>query len=145
MARHKRHYLPFKRARAAARRLKLKSQEAWWEWSKSGKRPRNIPSNPSNVYRDSGWISMPDWLGYEGQRRGKRKARSSPSNGDFGDVPRGKKRKRSRAKPFVAAAVAAATAEEKEDEDEDEDEEEEEEEEEEATYFFDPVTGSFAI
>jgi hypothetical protein len=35
----------------------------WNEWSKSGKRPTDIPSDPANVYRDDGWVSFPDWLG----------------------------------------------------------------------------------
>ena len=26
-------------------------------------RPDSIPSNPSITYKDSGWISMPDWIG----------------------------------------------------------------------------------
>ena len=26
----------------------------------------NWPSNPSRVYRDTGWVSWPDWLGSDG-------------------------------------------------------------------------------
>jgi hypothetical protein len=63
--------LPFAVARAIVRKLKLKCREEWNAWRKSGQRPSNIPSNPSQTYRDDGWISMPDWLGYEGQARGK--------------------------------------------------------------------------
>jgi hypothetical protein len=59
--------LSFEAARTFARTLKLKTQKEWYAYSKSGKRPSNIPSNPQTVYRDSGWISMPDWLGYEGK------------------------------------------------------------------------------
>ena len=41
-------------------------QEEWCAWSKAGQRPSNIPSDPARAYRDDGWISMPDWFGYEG-------------------------------------------------------------------------------
>jgi hypothetical protein len=58
--------LPFAAARAIVRKLKLKSNKGWQVWCKSGKRPSNIPAGPHNTYRDDGWISMPDWLGYEG-------------------------------------------------------------------------------
>jgi hypothetical protein len=47
------------------RKLKLKGQKEWREWSKSGQRPRNIPSNPDQAYRDDGYISTIDWLGME--------------------------------------------------------------------------------
>jgi hypothetical protein len=60
--------LPFAAARAIVRKLKLKSVKEWEAWRKAGKRPSNIPSSPEQVYRDDGWISMPDWLGYEGVR-----------------------------------------------------------------------------
>ena len=57
--------LPFEEARALVRALKLGSEKKWQEYSKSGKRPSNIPAGPHQVYRGEGWISMPDWLGYE--------------------------------------------------------------------------------
>ena len=57
--------LPFAVARAIVRKLKLKGKKEWQAWSKSGQRPSNIPANPARAYRDDGWISMPDWLGYE--------------------------------------------------------------------------------
>jgi hypothetical protein len=57
--------LPFAVARAIVRKLKLKGNKEWEAWSSSGQRPSNIPATPSRTYRDDGWISMPDWLGYE--------------------------------------------------------------------------------
>ena len=36
-------------------------------WSRSGKRPRNIPSNPDKKYGGKGWVSWPDWMGYIGR------------------------------------------------------------------------------
>jgi hypothetical protein len=59
--------LPFAVARAIVRKLKLKGVKEWEAWSKSGQRLSNIPSTPHKTYRDDGWISMPDWLGYEGR------------------------------------------------------------------------------
>ena len=49
------------------RSLQLRSQSEWKAWSKS-KRPTNIPSTPQKYYRDNGWVSWPDWLGYGGKR-----------------------------------------------------------------------------
>jgi hypothetical protein len=63
----KKEVLPFTEGRAFARGLELKSQKGWYEWNKSGQRPSDIPSDPSVTYRDDGWISWPDWLGFEGR------------------------------------------------------------------------------
>ena len=60
--------LPFAAARAIVRKFKLRNQKEWEAWRKSGQRPSNIPSHPDRTYRDDGWISMPDWLGYETTR-----------------------------------------------------------------------------
>ena len=53
----------FEDARAFARGLGLKSHTEWWHYSKSGKRPADIPSNPSITYATSGWAGYGDWLG----------------------------------------------------------------------------------
>jgi hypothetical protein len=55
--------LPFEEARAYARSLGLKNQEAWVMWCKSGKRPSNIPSNPNKVYEGQ-FKGYYDWLDY---------------------------------------------------------------------------------
>ena len=62
--------LPFHRARAFVHRLKLTSVEEWKEWSKSGQRPSNVPGRPDQVYKDTGWVSWPDWMGYTDKKRG---------------------------------------------------------------------------
>jgi hypothetical protein len=59
--------LPFAEGRALVRGLELKGHREWLKWSKSGQRPSNIPSNPERTYRNDGWISYPDWLGFEGR------------------------------------------------------------------------------
>lgn len=65
---NKRTYLAFKEARRFARSLGLRSRTEWQAYCK-GKvpgldpRPNNIPANPARTYRDSGWLSVSDWLG----------------------------------------------------------------------------------
>jgi Phage-integrase repeat unit len=56
-------WLPFKKARAFVRGLGLKSVTEWQEYSKSGKKPDNIPKAPQQVYATSGWAGVGDWLG----------------------------------------------------------------------------------
>jgi hypothetical protein len=55
---------PFKKARNFARRLGLKSAREWHDYSKTGKRPADIPAAPSTIYAKTGWAGFPDWLGY---------------------------------------------------------------------------------
>jgi len=62
VATQRRVFRPFKEARTFARSLGLSSQREWIEYSKSGKRPYDIPSDPQTVYKDD-WKSMGDWLG----------------------------------------------------------------------------------
>jgi hypothetical protein len=64
IAPHLREYRSFKKARAFARSLNLKSETEWREYCKSGKRPSYIPSNPDKTYANDGWAGMSDWLGY---------------------------------------------------------------------------------
>lgn len=56
-------YRPFIEARNFVRSLNLKGDEDWGKFSKSGKRPSDIPSAPWEKYRNQGWVSMGDWLG----------------------------------------------------------------------------------
>jgi hypothetical protein len=58
-----RQYRPFKKARAFVHGLDLKSTAEWNEYCKSGKRPGDIPANPSQTYANSGWVGYSDWLG----------------------------------------------------------------------------------
>eukprot|EP00947_MAST-08B_sp_MAST-8B-sp1_P006548 g6548.t1 len=57
--------LPFDQARAVVRKLKMTSKQEWKGWSKSGQRPSNVPSHPDEVYKGKGWVSYPDWMGYQ--------------------------------------------------------------------------------
>ena len=56
-------FLDFNDAREYVRKLKIISGEKWKEYCKSGKKPKNIPNSPYNVYKDKGWKSFPDFIG----------------------------------------------------------------------------------
>jgi superfamily II DNA or RNA helicase len=61
-------FLPFEKARDFVRQLKLKSQSQWVKYRNgelpdSPPMPPGIPKNPMVTYKDSGWVSMGDWLG----------------------------------------------------------------------------------
>ncbi|AFM12101.1 DEAD/DEAH box helicase family protein [Turneriella parva] len=56
-------YRPFAAARNFARTLGFKSQSEWYEFARSEKKPRDIPSNPYPFYKEKGWVSWGDWLG----------------------------------------------------------------------------------
>jgi hypothetical protein len=56
------HWLSFDEARETVRSLGLKTQKEWVRWSKSDKRPENIPAYPIDVYKNE-WKGVGDWLG----------------------------------------------------------------------------------
>jgi len=56
-------YRPFEEARDFVRGLGLTTISEWRDWVKTTNRPVDIPTSPHSVYRDSGWLSIPDWLG----------------------------------------------------------------------------------
>ena len=63
-----RKYREFKKARAFARRLVLRSEDQWLAFCRGqmpekGKLPDDIPTFPYQTYRNKGWVSMGDWLG----------------------------------------------------------------------------------
>lgn len=55
-------FWPFEKARDYVRNLNLYSFEEWKEYSKSDKKPIEIPTNPQKIYKDK-WISFSDFLG----------------------------------------------------------------------------------
>jgi superfamily II DNA or RNA helicase len=64
-----RQYGSFKKARAFVRGLGLKSKAEWFDYCRSGKKPDDIPGNPSVRYADAGWAGWGDWFG-TGRLRG---------------------------------------------------------------------------
>jgi len=59
-----RKYRKFQAAKKYVHTLKLKSRTEYEECFKSKKLPSDLPSQPRNIYKDDGWVSMKDWLGY---------------------------------------------------------------------------------
>jgi len=56
-------FLPFEEAKKFVHGLKLKSQTEWFEYTKSGNKPKNIPTSPSQSYKEKGWTNWNDFLG----------------------------------------------------------------------------------
>ena len=57
-------YRSFAEARAYVHELGFTRWKEWTHWVRTSKRPVDIPTDPRHAYRDSGWKSGPDWLGY---------------------------------------------------------------------------------
>ena len=56
-------YLSFDIAREYVRKLKLRNEHDWRHYTKSVRKPDNIPSGPHIVYKKQGWKGYGDWLG----------------------------------------------------------------------------------
>jgi hypothetical protein len=54
----------FLEAREFSRSLGLRSKEDWDAWCKDNIKPNNIPVLPNVAYKNKGWVSYKDWLGY---------------------------------------------------------------------------------
>ena len=72
IAPQKRKFLPFLEAREYAHSLKLKSSTEWHKFCKSGNKPIDIPSVPSQQYKGKGWAGFQDWLGNDSKRSSKK-------------------------------------------------------------------------
>ncbi len=59
-----REYRPFQEARSFMQMLRLANRSEWRAFCKSDQRPIDIPSHPHVIYKDQGWIDLPDFLGY---------------------------------------------------------------------------------
>jgi len=55
-------YLIFTEAKKFVHKLKLTGQSQWREYCKSGKKPKNVPAEPTRVYKKE-WVTWGDWLG----------------------------------------------------------------------------------
>ena len=53
----------FEDAREFVKNVGLKNWNAWIKWANSTKRPKNIPSSPTEIYKNEGWIDWGDFLG----------------------------------------------------------------------------------
>ena len=60
-------FMSFAKARVLARAQHFTNKKGFLQW----KKPKGMPSNPNQVYADSGWIGYGDFLG---NKKGKRNA-----------------------------------------------------------------------
>ncbi|MDE1812685.1 MAG: DEAD/DEAH box helicase family protein [Thaumarchaeota archaeon] len=60
-------YRSFEEAREFVQKLGLKSAREWRKYAGSGKKPEDIPTNASIVYKND-WQGFEDWLGYVAKR-----------------------------------------------------------------------------
>ena len=58
-------WMPFNEAREFVRNLNLKSAKEYKSKWINGELPKNIPGNPRGVYNNAGFVSIPDFLGYD--------------------------------------------------------------------------------
>ena len=63
-------FLPYEEAKEFVSSLKINDYKGWHKYiaGKSPnlpKKPKNVPANPSGVYKDKGWIGIGDWIGSE--------------------------------------------------------------------------------
>jgi len=84
----KKHWRSFASARKFVRSLNLKGCVEWQQWCKGGlpgreSRPVNIPSHPSEVYKDKGWTCWGDFMGTGRTKYGKKSWRSFGSARKF--------------------------------------------------------------
>ena len=65
---YKKEWMSIQEAQALMQELGIKTQTEFREWSKSGDRPSNFPSNPQTVYKEK-WINWRSFLGTENSRQ----------------------------------------------------------------------------
>jgi superfamily II DNA or RNA helicase len=63
IATNQRQYRPFNEARAFVHGLGLRTANEWRAYTKSRKKPADIPAAPQRTYAKNGWLSWGDWLG----------------------------------------------------------------------------------
>lgn len=57
-------FMEYEGARNIVKKLNLKSHKDWIKYCKLGMRPFNIPYSPDRTYKNKGWVSWEEWLGY---------------------------------------------------------------------------------
>jgi hypothetical protein len=63
IANYQRTFRSFEDARAFVHTLNIRTYSEWVAYSKSGKKPSDIPVSPDHHYRGKGWKGYGDWLG----------------------------------------------------------------------------------
>src|SRR5262249_32382277 len=65
---------PYSRAMKFVRSLGLRSHKKYLAWARTHNRPGEIPMNANQVYRNTGWVNWPHFLGtsrYDSRYKGK--------------------------------------------------------------------------
>jgi hypothetical protein len=65
VANSKKSFFSYEEAKQIVRSYKFKNQSEWFKFRKSGKKPKNIPSDPYGVYKNKGWKGWADFIGKE--------------------------------------------------------------------------------
>ena len=55
-------YIPYSKAKKYVKKINIKNFREYRKWSKSGNRPKSIPSNPDRVYKKN-WKGWKKFLG----------------------------------------------------------------------------------
>jgi len=55
----------FDSSRKFVSKFKFKNCNEWRKYCKSGKKPKDIPSNPNTIYKDKGWTSFSHFFGFK--------------------------------------------------------------------------------
>jgi superfamily II DNA or RNA helicase len=58
-------YLSYKESRKFVRKLNIPNQKEWYKYTRTKEFPWNIPASPTGKYKNKGWVSWKDWLGYK--------------------------------------------------------------------------------
>ena len=66
----RRNLRPFAEAAEFAKSLGLRSKTEWFQWTKSGNRPDDIPANPADSYQGDGWLGWAHFLGTKNKKAG---------------------------------------------------------------------------
>ncbi|MCY3973661.1 MAG: hypothetical protein OXF52_05635, partial [Candidatus Dadabacteria bacterium] len=69
VAPHLRQYRPFEEAREYAHSLNLNKRKEWLKHAKLPDFPKDIPVTSDRVYKNKGWVSWSDFLGYKRRRK----------------------------------------------------------------------------
>jgi len=76
-------FLSFEETKRNVHKLGMRTQREWQKYSRSSKRPDNIPNDPSGVYKNKGWTNWGDFLGTGNRSNHNRKYRSFEESRKF--------------------------------------------------------------
>ena len=57
--------MSFNEAKSVIQKRNIKSYKQWREYRSSDEIPERMPKRPHNIYKSEGWVSYPNFFGYE--------------------------------------------------------------------------------